>query len=466
MRHLSTLLLALLVGGSLVLSARLWAPDQAVQPPLTGAVRYAAPGTVGDFSAADLAQPWRMLVHFGAVRAAALADPGDPRYIAIWSDVRAALPDLAPPDATATATGAAQCASLAQHARFSLEVDLGQRLPWSAWAAIWGLGAGGAGTAATSPLVDRLLIAPGAAEASICRYAGPAAAQYSVATSPALRRLASDLAALANQPLDYEVVPLGPVAGLALRPGILVPNPSFARGILQVKPESVTPADMLAALFPSGATVRRSAGADGLQSYSDGTAALHIAGDGSLQYAVGLPPSTDTQGPGQALITAAGFVDQAGGWPPTGLLFDLSAIPQPGSFRLQGGEAANTGYRITFTERWRGLPLLGDPPAIAVDVGAPGVLGYTRLVDTAVQEEAPQPFLPAATALGKLAASWPVAASTSDKVVVDVFPAYLRGADGELWLPAWGVELGDGSIVALSATSGVTLDVLRQPGAG
>jgi hypothetical protein len=466
MRHASTLILALLVAGSLVLSARLWAPDPAVQAPLTGVARDALPGTVSGLEGTDLAEPWRMLVRFGATRSAALADPGDPRYGALWADLRAVLPTLTPPDAAATLTQAEACAASARQAPASVEADLGQRLPWSTWAAIWGLPPGGPAPASASPPADRLLIVPGAAEASVCRYVGAAAAAYRVPASPGLRQLAADLAALANQPLDYDLVPLPPVAGLGLRPGIEVPAPGFARGSVAVKAEEIRPADMLAALFPPSASVRRRQGADGLQTYSDGTAELHLGGDGSLQYAVGIAPAADPEGPGQALAKAVSFVDQAGGWPPTGLLFDLSAIPQPGSFRLRGGEGAIDGYRLTFTERWRGLPLLGDPAPVAVDVGAVGVLGYTRHVDVVAQEGQPQPFLPADAALAKLAASWPVAASGSDRVVADVFPAYLRSAGGQSWIPVWGVELGDGTLVALSARSGDTLDVLRQPGAG
>jgi hypothetical protein len=244
-----------------------------------------------------------------------------------------------------------------------------------------------------------------------------------------------------------------------------VPAAGFARGGVEVKAETIAASDMLLALFPPAASVRRTQGLDGLQNYSDGLAELHLGGDGTLQYAVEAPPTADAEAPGQALQSVARFVDQAGGWPPTGLLFDLAAIPQPGSFRLHGGEAAITGYRIAFTERWRGLPLLADPAPIAVDVGASGVvMGYTRSVADGLQEQAPVPFLPAASALTELTASWPLAASASERVVVDVFPAYLPSGDGTSWLPVWGVELQDGSIVALSASTGATLDVLRPQG--
>jgi len=461
----ATFALALLVGGSLVLAARLWAPAPNVQVPLIGDARYAVPGTVAGLSAGDLAQPWRILVHFGADRTAALADPGDARYSTVWADVRAVLPDLTPPAGAATAQGAGACAALAAKAPGSVEVDLGQRLAWSSWTTIWGLGATVSAAGSSQP-ADRLLIAPDSTGAEACRYAGAAAQAYHAADVPALRHLASDLAALRNQPLDYDLTPLPPVSGLSVRPGIDVPDPGFARGAVAVRLENIAPTYMLAALFPPAASVRRSAGVDGLQNYSDGLAELHLGGDGTLQYAVGVPPSADTEGPGQALMSAAAFVDQAGGWPPTGLLFDLSAVPEPGSFRLRGGEGGSVGYSLTFTERWRGLPLLGDPASIAVDVGARGVLGYTRHVDVLAQEGAPEHFLPAAQALARLAASWPLAASSADRVVSDIFPAYAKSGEGLRWQPVWGVELDDGSIVALSAQDGSTLDVLRPQGAG
>lgn len=473
MRHATTVVLGLLVAGSLLLAARLWAPDRAVQAPLVGAYRYPIAGTVAGLSTADLAQPWRMIVHFGAARSAVLADPGDPRYSAIWSDALRVLPDLSPPGGATTLKGAQACAALTQKAPVSLELALGERLSWSTWASVWGLGGTSSASAGASPAIDRLLIvpaasgqpAPAAIGATVCRYAGVDAAEYSVRPSAAMRTLASDLAALRTQPLDYEVGPLAPVAGLGLRPGIDVPVPGFARGSVVVKPEAIDASGMVAALFPPAASVRRTpVGPDGLQNYSDGLAELHLGGDGTLQFAVGAPPAVDTEGPGQALQTVADFVDQAGGWPPTGLLFDLAAIPEPGSFSLHGGEGANVGYRITFTERWHGLPLLAEPAPIAAQVGAPGVLGYTRAVVVAQQEQAPQAFLPASRALADLAAAWPPAASASDKVVVDVFPAYVPSADGKLWVPVWGVELQDGSIVALSASSGATVDVLRPSG--
>lgn len=474
MRHVTSIVLALLVAGSLLLAARLWAPDRTVHAPLAGAYRYPIPGTVAGLTTGDLAQPWRMIVHFGAARSAVLADPGDPHYISVWADTLAVLPDLGPSSAPATLKVAEGCAALAQQAPYSLELALGERLSWSTWASLWGLGATGSSPSSASPPVDRLLIVPAvpasgrspaaALGATICRYVGTDAARYSVAPNPAMGNLTRELAALRSLPLDYDVVPLPPVAGLGLRPGIDVPVPGFARGSVKVQPETISPRHMLAALFPPTASVRRTTGLDGLQNYSDGLADLHLGGGGSLQYAVGAPPTVDPEAPGQALLAAASFVDQAGGWPPTGVLFDLAAIPQPGSFSLHGGEAAHSGYRITFTERWRGLPLLADPPPIAIDVGAPGVLAYTRQVSVPEQEQPAQPFLPAARALADLAAAWPLAASGSDRIVVDVFPAYLPSGDGKLWLPVWGVELQDGSIVALSATTGATLDVLRPQG--
>lgn len=464
MSRVSGVVLGLLVAASLVLATQLWTPQQAPLPSAATPPVYPIADTIRGLSAADVVQPWRLVAHFGAVRAAAVADPGNPDFTALWADVRAALAVTPVGPQRATAGAARECATAAATVPLAVEVDLGQSFRWSEWMHL--LNVHGQSTAAANPTVDRLLIEPMATGADICRFAGTGAARYHADRAPAFAALGRDLSALKTRPLDYELVPLVQApAGLRVRPGIDVPKADFQMWTVRVRSEFVGPADMRAALFPPAATVRRTAGSDGAAFFSDGVSQLEVAPDGSVRYTAGTPLAADPESPAHALGVAVRFVDRAGGWPPTGLLLGLSARPQPGSFRLHGGETGTSGYRLAFTERWHGMPLLSQPAPIEVDVGAAGIADYARHVQVPVAAGSPVTLLPAAQVLARLAASWPLAAAASPHTVIDMLPAYAEAANGGRWQPVWAVELGDGSIVTLSARQGRIIGVIRPAAA-
>lgn len=472
LEQVKSVLLVVLVGVSLVLSARqpMGQAGAGARPPRP----YVIEGNLRTAEPAQLLAPRRLILHGGG-RHTLLADPGSAAAAALWRSVRnVALAALANNKAAAPAEYR-EVAALRQ-AGTGVEAILPTDLPLSDWFAVWSGRDDRAGAALRSLQLRRLaLFVQGNGTPVI--YLGDGGGWRRLRGSGGADLVAAMRVAAGEGIAAQELT--GRWGRLQVEAGIFVPAIDVVMGRLASEREPVvTAADkerLQASFFADSTVVRRIQSQDGTTVATDGRDGLAIYPDGAVAF--NRPSSRDKgrdAGKLAALNRAAEFVAGHGGWPGGFRLLAAEAVRSGAAAAATpaGNEAAALlGYRFAFANGFGAYPIVGGlegprlPSPAAPGVPAPlevltapsgTVQWFSRAVRRPVFEEREERLMPpqdALTAVDAVLAGFPGRSGA----VRDVFPAYLnrRSADGARVLqPAWLVELADGTLAAVDGDTG------------
>lgn len=231
---------------------------------------------------------------------------------------------------------------------------------------------------------------------------------------------------------------------------------------------------MLRSFFIDLTVLRQIEERDGAVIYTDGRRGLRVYPYGMIEYTAPpqpvSPAPASPQGPtalSDALALSFEFVDLHGGWLPNCLLWDFGEEASGGT---QAGSAA--GLAMRFSAAVGTMPVfLGHnaEPLIEVVVSRGGVSWYKRCVPSpGAEPRGRMETLRASNALRALFEHRKVTGGNSEKTtrVEGIHLGYFGLPDGEssqFLYPAWFVHLGDGSVVAVNANTGMVFEPVETP---
>lgn len=366
-----SLVLAGLIGLSLVLSHQLWTVNQSRVPLTTDPARVKA-GERPSLEA--LLAPREIILHLGRDRHHVL-HRGDARFMAVWRRAGRWLEPLEDPDPVTITSGSLAEEMTARRQGPGLEMILPVALEPQEWLSAWD----GQKHGPNRPAVRRIFFSA----------ARPAAVYYwSEGELPTHRSLwpegegFADLTAdLAGGPPLPEYRELPPKAGgLEISPGVFGPSdpveaPTIdaSAGISGPGAEAELEAEREAArFFLDLSVVRTIKERDGALIFTDGRKGLRVYPGGSLEY-TSVPPSAlqtvglaggDSLGLWDALDQTRDFMAGYGGWPRSAVLEE--ALPEEG------------GWRLRFSYRLGKLPAAGPVGPLEVILRGLNIIEFRR----------------------------------------------------------------------------------------
>ncbi|MHB9143986.1 MAG: two-component system activity regulator YycH [Symbiobacteriia bacterium] len=418
----SSVLLAVLVAGSLVLTGALW-----FQP--GGNITAAPPGLkvpVKDYPSQDqVVMPRQMVAHLGNDRHALLL-PGRPGFSDTWAAARRVLAHLDSTEGIVLTPG-----DLAAFGKGpSLELTFPAALPLSDWLWVWRGTPGRQLWPATrhvlidlSPTVEVLLQVDGED-----RWVRAPLTSGSTRLTDVLRDLNRFDVPVA-QPLPARV------QGLDISPDIWVPADGLPVAAAHVIADPLKPDVLVHSFFPDPSVVRRIQERDGAVIYTDGVQLVRAYPNGQFEYSrPGPTEAPNSRSLADSLEQTLEFVALHGGW-----LVDTILVQQ-----RQDPGASHFGFGLQFA----GLPLVYRQPPLQVSVAGDGVTVYNRAAEPPQGPADPaQPAISASRALEVVARA---ADRRGNIRVEDMYLGYVRVAGGIL-RPAWVVVLNVGETDAVDA---------------
>lgn len=471
-----SIILAALVGASLVLSGYLWF----VTPPPQPELRTSPIVFEGDSERTPptLLQP-AALVYVDASGARRWSDPSAQGFQRAWNAVRQAMASAAPaqlngastvtlsPRAAGTgpppgseASRAAPVEALADTPR--IEADFAYPAPWSVW---YTAAAGGACTSGDGPPTARVLLAARGPDAWLALGAGDT---YRLLRLPGqgdrVRQALATLSALTGE----TVAPLVPDVPWSALGSVWVPTRMPALPALAIANEFIPQGRALPqAFFRDVGAVRRIDERAGAVVYTDGQSTLRADPSGWLSF---------DRGPGSdqpvafctpvAVAEAAAYVGSHGGWPKGGAqLWQVRQVFPRGAFGEQPN--APTSIVIQFGREVGGIPVAGPSGPFALTIDANGPVAYRRqsreIVGPLPSETSPgRPVVSPLQVLEALNHAWPRLYPDGhvERRIAEMQLIYFARPEGpgrQVLAPAWSVRFADGEEWALDAA---TLEVL------
>lgn len=283
--------------------------------------------------------------------------------------------------------------------------------------------------------------------------------------------------------LAEEVEPL-PSPILQIPSGLYVLESPPRTGPLSITWETPAPKvleSMLRSFFIDLSVLRQIEEKDGAVIYTDGRRGLRVYPYGKIEYtapsqSVSQAPTPSQERPAllDALSLSVEFVNSHGGWLPNSLLWDFGE-QTIGAARTQSPQ----GLRMAFSAAVGTMPVFfghNGEPLIEVVVSEEGISWYERRVPSpGTEPRGRMHTLRAQEALRSLVEHWKVtkgATGEDSGQAVRVEGIYLgyfglpNGESSEFLYPAWFVNLGDGSAIAVNANTGMVFEPaesLRHP---
>ncbi|HHY37474.1 MAG TPA: hypothetical protein GX507_00835 [Clostridia bacterium] len=247
-------------------------------------------------------------------------------------------------------------------------------------------------------------------------------------------------------------------------------------GPLGITWETPTPKaleSMLRSFFIDLSVLRQIEEKDGAVIYTDGRRGLRVYPCGMIEYtappqSVNLVSALSQRRPAllDALSLSAEFVNSHGGWLPNSLLWDFGE-----EIRGAAGAENPQGLRMAFSAAIGTMPVFfghnAEPP-IEVVISEEGISWYERRVPSpGAEPRGRMRTLGVQDALRSLVEHWKAtkrAAGENYGKAVRVEGIYLgyfglpNGESSEFLYPAWFVSLGDGSVVAVNANTGMVFE--------
>lgn len=487
-----SVLIAVLLCTSLLLSARLWLPPTPAAAVREGyRVPFTAPGAVTELNWTLTLQPLSLLVHLPG-RGPVQVDPRDEYGRFLWQALRSAA--AAVPAAVLEPVADADLARLrrgearpgeegggAAGGGFGIEAALPAGVRLSLWRELWaaaawpGIVTMETGAPAFDGPIDRIAVLFAAGDAWVLFHGerGHWGARVPV-PPPGSSGTAGDMVQyidslhqllhlIASLQLDHEPVEaVGPAApGLAVAPGLYAAAGGRALPLLQYGPASLSWDRLARSFFARPALIRRVAAGE-VVLFTDGEGALTIRPDEGLaeyQAPPAPPPAAGQEaapapGPAEALAAAVAFGAEHGGWPGEGdvVLTGVSPIVARGSL----SDPQILGYRFQFMQRIDGY-LLADRHLAVIEVDARGVVHWRRrfIEDRVADPEGTVAIEieSAAEAVARAAALDFDRLGESSRFVEAAHLVYI-GQGSTHQIPAWQLRMHDGTLVWVSAWPG------------
>ena len=427
MSRVSTVVLAVLVGISVFLSARLWfgIENRSALPTNSPKVKVEPKDRLDP---AQLLAPARIVAHLGKDAKSGkelhtVLYPDNVDYQRVWGVSRQLILAL---DGTSIARPGedfrAGMADIRQARKEpGVELILTTPLRFDVWIWAW---SGQEGRNAW-PITRRVILTAGKTPEAFIQIGGEESfVRVRLPEKPeALAGLLKGLAPKeGGEFAAYEELP-PEIGQVAVDPGIFVPAGPIPLAPFRSVGEPLLPEMLSRTFFADISVVRRIEERDGAIIYTDGYRGLRIYPNGSAEYRA--PQAGESPGPMdvRAVIERGGeFIALHGGWPPDAYLSSLTV--------------AGDKYQLEYSYRALDLPVAGPPAPIELGLDERGVSIYLRSV-RAVKErtDRPRPSITAARSVEALSAAWdklfpglPYASVTDVYLAYHAFPA-TAGAD-------------------------------------